>query len=117
MAASGTRPEFVPERPRDARSAIGLLALYYPFLGNGDRIHGMYFEIVGEIKHVQTIAVGRQIRDLPRLEKRYGAGRWRKCKGVGTVRVVSGQIRVAEIHWYEAHGIGKRRFKIKRFLD
>jgi hypothetical protein len=77
----------------------------------------MYFEIVGEITRVETIAAGRGIRDLARLQERYGAGRWRKCKGVALVRLVSGRVRPAEVHWYEAHGIGKKRFKIKRFLD
>jgi hypothetical protein len=77
----------------------------------------MYFEIVGEITRVETIAAGRGIRDLARLHERYGAGRWRKCKGVAMVRLVSGRVRPAEVHWYEAHGIGKKRFKIKRFLD
>jgi hypothetical protein len=77
----------------------------------------MYFEIVGDITRVETIAVGRGIRDLAHLEEHYGAGRWRKCKGVAMVRLASGGIRPAEVHWYEAHGIGKKRFKIKRFLD
>jgi len=77
----------------------------------------MHFEIVGEITDVETIAVGRGIRDLARLRKRHGPGRWRKLKGVTTVRLASGRIRWAEIHWYEAHGVGRRRMKIKRFLD
>lgn len=77
----------------------------------------MHFEIVGEITNVKTIAVGRGIRDLVRLRKRHGPGRWRKLKGVATVRLASGRITRAEIHWYEAHGVGRRRMKIKRFLD
>lgn len=77
----------------------------------------MHFEIVGEITNVETIAVGRGIRDLARLRKRHGPGRWRKLKGVATVRLASGRIQRAEIHWYEAHGVGQRRMKIKRFLD
>ncbi|HEX7229775.1 MAG TPA: hypothetical protein VF452_05235 [Candidatus Binatia bacterium] len=77
----------------------------------------MYFEIIGDIEGIEAIAVGRTIRDLARLRKRYGTGRWRKLKGVATVRLGSGAIRRAEIHWYEAHGIGKVKFKIKQFLD
>lgn len=77
----------------------------------------MYFEITGEITDIEVIAKGRAIRDLARLRKKYGAGRWRKLKGKATVRLADGDTRYAEIHWYEAHGIGKKRFKIKRFLD
>jgi hypothetical protein len=77
----------------------------------------MYFEIIGELEGVETIAIGRSIRDLARLRRRYGTGRWRKLKGTGTVRLRSGAVRRAEIHWYEAHGIGRLKFKIKRFLD
>jgi len=77
----------------------------------------MYFEIVGPITDVETIAVGRSIRELSRLRRQYGRGRWRKLKGVATVRVAGGELRRAEIHWYEAHGIGSVRHKIKRFVD
>lgn len=77
----------------------------------------MYFEIVGSITDVETIAVGRSIRQLSRLRRQYGRGRWRKLKGIVTVRVAGGGVRRAEIHWYEAHGIGSVRHKIKRFLD
>jgi hypothetical protein len=76
-----------------------------------------HFEIIGEIDKIETIATGRSIRDLQRLRKQYGSGRWRKMKGIALVRLRNGQIRKAEIHWYEAHGIGKKKFKIKRFLD
>ena len=65
----------------------------------------MYFEIVGEITDIETIAAGRAIRQLLRLRRRYGHGRWRKLKGIATVRIASGELRRAEIHWYEAHGI------------
>jgi len=75
------------------------------------------FEIVGEIIAVDTIAIGSGVRDLRRLVKSYGDGRWRKLKGVAFVRLPSGRVRRAEIHWYEAHGIGKKDFKIKRYLD
>ena len=77
----------------------------------------MYFEIVGPIIAVETIAAGRLIRQLSRLRRQYGQGRWRKLKGIATVRLASGEVRRAEIHWYEAHGIGRVRHKIKRFLD
>ena len=77
----------------------------------------MYFEIINEIKNVETIAVGGNIRDIMRLRKQYGVGRWRKMKGVANVRLQSGSIRNAELHWYEAHGIGRRKMKIKRLLD
>ena len=76
------------------------------------------FEIVGEVSEIKTIAVGPSVRDRVRLRKQYGRGRWRKLKGIANVRLVSGRIRLAELHWYEAHGIGKREFKIKLpFLD
>ena len=77
----------------------------------------MYFEIINEIKKVETIAVGGNIRDIMRLRKQYGVGRWRKMKGFADVRLQSGSIRNAELHWYEAHGIGRRKMKIKRLLD
>jgi hypothetical protein len=78
----------------------------------------MKFEIVAEIEQIETIAIGRSIRILPLLNKRYGKGRWRKKKGVATVKLVDGTYRLAEVHWYEAHGIGKRDMKIKfPFLD
>jgi len=76
-----------------------------------------HFEILGEIQGIETIAVGSAIRDLNRLRKEYGPGNWRKLKGTATVRLLDGTIRNAEIHWYEAHGIGKRKLKIKSFLD
>jgi hypothetical protein len=77
----------------------------------------MYFEIIGEIERIELIAVGTSIRDIARLRKRYGSGRWRKLKGTATVRLRSSAVHRAEIHWYEAHGIGRVKFKIKRFLD
>lgn len=75
------------------------------------------FDILEEITGVETIAVGRQIRELSRLEKQYGSGRWRKMKGQARIRLKSGRVVRAEIHWYEAHGIGKKEFKRKRYLD
>ena len=77
----------------------------------------MYFEIINEIENVETIAVGGNIRDIMRLRKQYGVGRWRKMKGVANIRLQSGSIRNAELHWYEAHGIGRRKMKIKQLLD
>jgi hypothetical protein len=74
-------------------------------------------EIVGDITNVQVIATGRGIRRLKTLRKRHGGKRWRKLKGDVTVRLATGSLRRAEIHWYEAHGVGKRGLKIKRFLD
>jgi hypothetical protein len=78
----------------------------------------MDFEVIGEITQIETIASGSGVRDLMRLREQYGQGRWRKRKGVARVRLVDGAVRLAEIHWYEAHGIGKREFKLKLpFLD
>ena len=76
----------------------------------------MYFEILGEIAEAETIATGSGIREVARLRKRYGRGRWRKRKGIAEVRLRGGEIVRAEVHWYEATGIGKREFKIKRLL-
>ena len=77
----------------------------------------MYFEIIGEITEVETIAVGGSIREIARLRRQFGPGRWRKLKGVATVRLPSGRIRRVELHWYEAHGVGRRKLKIKSYLD
>jgi len=77
----------------------------------------MSYEIVGDITQVETIAVGTRIRELPRLRRLYGRGRWRKMKGVATVRLRTGSLRRAELHWYEAHGIGRKEIKRKRYVD
>jgi len=77
----------------------------------------MHFELISEITGIETIAVGNRIRDAARLRKRYGRGRWKKMKGTALVRLASGRIRLVELHWYEAHGIGKREMKRKRYLD
>jgi hypothetical protein len=77
----------------------------------------MHFEVVGHIEQVETFATGSGIRELPRLRKTYGRGRWRKRKGVATVRLSDGTIRLAELHWYEATGIGRKELKLKRYLD
>jgi hypothetical protein len=76
----------------------------------------MKFEIIGEIADIETIAVGSSIGEVARLRKVYGAGRWRKLKGMATVCLSDGTICEAEIHWYEAHGIGRKEFKIKHIL-
>jgi hypothetical protein len=76
----------------------------------------MDFEIVGEISQVETFAVGSGIREIARLRKVYGRGRWRKRKGIARVRLPHGTIHLAEVHWYEAAGIGRREFKIKHLL-
>jgi hypothetical protein len=75
------------------------------------------FKILGRIVDVETFASGREIRELPRLRKLYGRGRWRKRKGVAQVALPDGDIRRAELHWYEATGFGRKEFKIKRYLD
>jgi len=75
------------------------------------------FRLLGELSEVKTIAVGKRIRVLERLVKQYGRGRWRKRKGLGRVQVPDGTIRRAELHWYEATGVGRRELKIKRYLD
>ena len=77
----------------------------------------MPFEIIGEITDVETIAIGTAIRDLAHLEKQFGRGRWRKLKGIALVRLSDNSTTYAEIHWYEAHGIGKKKFKIKYLLE
>jgi hypothetical protein len=77
----------------------------------------MFFTIEGDISAVETIAVGRAIRELARLMRVYGRGRWRKRKGLATVRLPDGTLRRAELHWYEAVGVGRLEFKIKRFID
>ena len=72
------------------------------------------FEILGEIKEIETIAKGNSIRELKSLQRQYGIGNWRKLKGIAQVRLESGTIWTAELHWYEAHGIGRRGMKQKR---
>jgi hypothetical protein len=75
------------------------------------------FEVLGKITRAETIAVGREIRELPRLVRLYGLANWRKRKGFARVRLPDGTIGLAELHWYEAHGIGKKELKIKRRVD
>jgi hypothetical protein len=75
------------------------------------------FDIIGPITDIETIAVGRGIRELARLKRLYGRGRWRKMKGNALLRLRDGAVRRAELHWYEAHGFGKKELKRKRYLD
>jgi len=76
----------------------------------------MWFEILGDISNVETFAVGSGIREVARLRKLYGRGRWRKRKGTARVRLHGGSIHIAELHWYEAAGIGRKEYKIKYLL-
>lgn len=75
------------------------------------------FKLRSEITDVQVIAVGRAIRILPKLRKLYGKGRWRKLKGKALVELPDGIVVRAELHWYEAHGIGRQDMKVKQLLD
>ncbi len=77
----------------------------------------MHFRVLGSVSAVETIAVGAAIREIARLRRWYGRGRWRKRKGVARVALPDGAERTAELHWYEATGIGRREYKIKRYLD
>jgi hypothetical protein len=77
----------------------------------------VHFTIIGTITEVKIVAVNRSIRILPILQKRYGKGRWRKLKGVANVQLNDGTNRLAEVHWFEAHDIGKKKMRIKRYLD
>jgi len=74
------------------------------------------FKILSEIRNIETIASGRGVYIRRYLERTYGRGRWRKMKGIATVELADGTICEAEIHWYEAHGIGRKDFKIKRII-
>lgn len=77
----------------------------------------MQLEIVGSIESIEIIAIGNAIREVERLSRVYDPGRWRKRKGVALVRLSAGALWQAEVHWYEAFGIGRKEYKIKRFLD
>ena len=76
----------------------------------------MPFEILGEISQIETFASGSGIREIARLRRAYGRGRWRKRKGVARIKLPNGSVHFAEIHWYEAAGIGRKEFKIKHLL-
>ena len=77
----------------------------------------MYFVLIGEIEYVEVIAKGPSVRERARLVRQFGQGRWRKLKGRATVRLAGGATCRAEVHWYEAHSIGRKKLKIKRFLE
>jgi hypothetical protein len=77
----------------------------------------MRFDVIGQIEAIEVVAVGPNIRELAYLRKVYGVGRWRKLKGTAQIRLPNGKIRSVELHWYEAHGIGRKDMKIKRYLD
>jgi hypothetical protein len=78
---------------------------------------GEDFEVIGPIEEIEIVAVGSRIHELGRLRKAFGAGRRRKLKGIATVRFGDGTIQRVELHWYEAHGIGRKKLKIKEYLD
>ncbi len=77
----------------------------------------MEFDIIGPITQIQTFAVGAAIREIERLRRIYGPGRWRKRKGIARIRLTDGSLHRAELHWYEASGVGRREYKIKAYLD
>ena len=78
---------------------------------------GIYFELIGGLTDIEVIAVNLSIRELRRLKDEFGGRRWRKLKGIGLVQFPNGEVRQAELHWYEAHGVGRRKMKVKRVLD
>lgn len=77
----------------------------------------MYFEILGDIQWIETIASGRGIRELRRLNRIYGKTTWRKKKGIAKIELTDGTIKLAELHWYEGHGKGRKEMKIKKYLE
>ena len=77
----------------------------------------MDFELLGDIRDIEIMAVNLSIRERQRLKSRFGGRRWRKLNGVALVRFPNGEVRRAELHWYEAHGVGRRKMKVKRVLD
>lgn len=89
------------------------LAWYFSLLYT----HDMRFELVGEITAIEIIAVNRGIDELARLQRSYGRGRWRKMKGNALIRRPDGTVVWAELYWYEAYGIGRKEFKVKRVLE
>lgn len=78
---------------------------------------GRDFEVVGQLTDIEIIAVNLSIRERRHLREQFGGRRWRKLKGVGRVRFPNGEVRLAELHWYESHGIGRRKMKVKRVLS
>ena len=98
-------------------SAPAVQSTYWLMPGPLVGINEMYFEIIDDITDVEVIAVGGAIKGVMRLRRQFGPGRWRKMKGIARVQLEHGQTRRAELHWYEAHGIGRKKMKIKQFLD
>ena len=90
---------------------------YFQLADRDLRVNLRCFNILEETENVETIAVGKRIRELPRLEKLYGSGRWRKMKGDAKIRLRNGRVVRTELHWYEAHGIGRKEYKRKRYLE
>jgi hypothetical protein len=81
------------------------------------QIMGEDFELVGDVADIEIIAVNVGIRELKQLKAQFGGKRWRKLKGVAWVRFPNGEVHQAEVHWYEAHGVGRRKMKVKGRLD
>jgi hypothetical protein len=120
MTANATKR--ASKRPPAAAALSGsLLSIDDVHSGCGDprrvRSRPVVFEILGAVVDIVTIATGREIRELRRLQKAYGRGRWRKRKGIARIRLKHGDIHTAEVHWYEAHGIGRKEYKIKRLIS
>ncbi len=78
---------------------------------------GSDFELISNLTDIEVIVVNLSIRGLRRLKEEFGGRRWRKLKGIGLVQFPNGEVRQAELHWYEAHGVGRRKLKVKRILD
>ena len=99
--------------------ALPIGSALWQFAKPSDAWHAaaMNFVLIGAIQEIETIGYGHGVRELRRLNRQYGRARWRKLKGCGNVRLDDGSIRLAEIHWYEAHGRGRKELKIKRYLD
>jgi hypothetical protein len=115
MTGSGVTRRLVMGERRIAPSAQSALRVIDP-AGWARQVLAMRFEILGEISSIETFATGSGIREIARLRRIHGRGRWRKRKGIARVRLSDGSIHVAELHWYEAAGIGRKEFKIKHLL-
>jgi hypothetical protein len=115
MTGSGVTRRLVMGERRIAPSAQSALRVIDPS-GWARQVLAMRFEILGEISSIETFATGSGIREIARLRRIHGRGRWRKRKGIARIRLSDGSIHVAELHWYEAAGIGRKEFKIKHLL-
>jgi hypothetical protein len=115
LASARCADEALRTFARPAGASVSAERTNDPRTGHGHDGH-VYFAIIGPLVCVETIAAGSGIRELRRLRKLYGPGRWRKRKGYARIRLADGETALAELHWYEATGIGKREFKIKRIL-